>query len=370
MRKVTIFFCIVILLLSLPDILVHAAEFDTGIIRVNLNSYGRVRLYTSGLDSLRQIDRTSILVGIDENSVFDYAKDADTEVAAELVADPQLSDFELYGSVNNQYSGAPPDLIIENNVYGWTDAGYCIVKFTVHNNETGELNAICGLEILPQINDEYGNEVVDCLETEGVVSVHKTDDYVGYKWLSTDLISLKTFEWYSGYNDLDRPLWEALNYGQFDLTYQSGPDGAVAIPAQDFVMIPVGGSVEIYFAIAYATTEADMLTNIGLAIDAYNILGISPERVASRPIKSTLLQNYPNPFNPSTTISFELARRETVLLRVFNHNGKSIETLIDSILEPGHHVVEFSAGNLPSGVYFYSLKAGMVSECRKMLLIK
>ncbi|MCB0261053.1 MAG: T9SS type A sorting domain-containing protein [Calditrichaeota bacterium] len=36
----------------------------------------------------------------------------------------------------------------------------------------------------------------------------------------------------------------------------------------------------------------------------------------------------------------------------------------------GSHAVEFQAGDLPSGIYFYRLNAGQYSQTRKMMLVR
>ena len=371
MKKFSIIlFCAIVVFLTFDTIPLKAVEFDTGAIVMYLNDYGKIRLYTSDASQTIQIDRTSPLVGMNENAVFDYAKDADTEVPAEVVADPQLSDFELYGVANNIWSGLPPDLLIATNIYGWTDGGYSVIKLTITSQEAAAFDAIVGLENIAELGGVYGFEIVDYLAEDGVISIHKDNDYVGYKWLSADLISLRSFEWYDGYNDLDSDLWDWLNYGQFDATYQSGVDGAVAIPAQDFVNLPSGGAIEAYFGMAYGRNEDEMLTNIGLAEDAYNVLSVRDEPADLQPNTFALRQNYPNPFNPSTTISFSLPSSEPVQLKVFNQSGSVVALLVDGHLGAGTHRVEFRGDQLPTGIYFYQLQAGQFSECRKMLLMK
>lgn len=88
-----------------------------------------------------------------------------------------------------------------------------------------------------------------------------------------------------------------------------------------------------------------------------------------------LQQNYPNPFNPTTLIRFNIpqdARRETrdVRLIVFDVLGKEILTLIDQKLNAGTYEVEFDGINLSSGVYFYKLSAGNLSDVKRMILVK
>jgi hypothetical protein len=88
------------------------------------------------------------------------------------------------------------------------------------------------------------------------------------------------------------------------------------------------------------------------------------------PTKFTLYQNYPNPFNPTTTIEFDIPERTNVKLVIYDILGREVETLIDKELEPGKYKLNFTATNLPSGVYFYTLKTPKFTKTNKMLLIK
>jgi len=88
------------------------------------------------------------------------------------------------------------------------------------------------------------------------------------------------------------------------------------------------------------------------------------------PTEYALYQNYPNPFNPSTTIEFDIPERTNVKLVIYDILGREVETLIDKELEPGKYKVNFNATNLPSGVYFYTLKTPKFTKTNKMLLIK
>jgi hypothetical protein len=83
-----------------------------------------------------------------------------------------------------------------------------------------------------------------------------------------------------------------------------------------------------------------------------------------------LYQNYPNPFNPTTTIRFTIPHRSNVTLKVYDMLGKEIATLVDEEKNPGSYEVKFDASNLPSGVYFYKIKAGEFTQTKKMILMK
>jgi len=88
------------------------------------------------------------------------------------------------------------------------------------------------------------------------------------------------------------------------------------------------------------------------------------------PKEFVLYQNYPNPFNPTTTIRFSLPQRDHVVLKVFDVLGREMTTLVNGELNPGEHTVVFNAKGLPSGVYFYQLRAGIFIQTKKMLIIK
>ncbi|MDQ7064218.1 MAG: T9SS type A sorting domain-containing protein [candidate division KSB1 bacterium] len=88
-----------------------------------------------------------------------------------------------------------------------------------------------------------------------------------------------------------------------------------------------------------------------------------------------LSQNYPNPFNPNTTIMFWLERRSHVTLAIYDLLGRSVIKLVDSVLNPGSHNVVWNGKNakgrqVKSGVYFYKVTIGGLSETKKLLLVR
>jgi len=71
----------------------------------------------------------------------------------------------------------------------------------------------------------------------------------------------------------------------------------------------------------------------------------------------SLLQNYPNPFNPATTISYQLSAYSKVTLKVYDILGREVATLVNKEQPAGKYKVNFNAGSLSSGVYFYRISA-------------
>jgi len=88
-----------------------------------------------------------------------------------------------------------------------------------------------------------------------------------------------------------------------------------------------------------------------------------------------LYQNYPNPFNPTTKIRYSIPSETTrrvvfTTLKVCDILGNEITTLVNEEKPAGSYEVEFNATSLPSGIYFYQLKAGSFINTKKMILLK
>ncbi|HQO09871.1 MAG TPA: C25 family cysteine peptidase [Clostridiales bacterium] len=89
------------------------------------------------------------------------------------------------------------------------------------------------------------------------------------------------------------------------------------------------------------------------------------------PVENILYQNYPNPFNPSTEIVYSLSSESKVSLNVYNLKGELVKELVNGNEQRGNHRVLFSAENMNSGLYFYSLSVnGVNAGTKRMLIIK
>jgi len=84
----------------------------------------------------------------------------------------------------------------------------------------------------------------------------------------------------------------------------------------------------------------------------------------------SLEQNYPNPFNPSTKIRYSIAQPGLVTLKIYDVLGNEIERLVSEEKPVETYEINWNAANLPSGVYFYQLKAGEYTSAKKMILLK
>lgn len=113
------------------------------------------------------------------------------------------------------------------------------------------------------------------------------------------------------------------------------------------------------------------------------IVSIDDNNPGVNPTGYSLGQNYPNPFNPVTKIKFKIpgqTRNDNILvtLKVYDILGREVATLVNEEKPAGEYEVEFVGTGLPSGIYFYQLRAGDPSassglgfvETKKMVLIK
>lgn len=99
-----------------------------------------------------------------------------------------------------------------------------------------------------------------------------------------------------------------------------------------------------------------------------DVVGIGD--AASAPVRTGLEQNVPNPFNPSTSIRYQLARREHVSLRIYDAQGREVMNVLDEEQAAGPNSVTLDASGLASGVYFYRLETPSFSDSRKFVLTR
>lgn len=113
----------------------------------------------------------------------------------------------------------------------------------------------------------------------------------------------------------------------------------------------------------------------GIYVDDINVIVFeeaptSEEEISTVALTYSLEQNYPNPFNPSTKIEYKIQEAGLVSLKVYDVLGKEVANLVNEAKAVGNHNVTFEAGNLPSGIYFYTIKAGKFINTKKMILVK
>ncbi len=121
---------------------------------------------------------------------------------------------------------------------------------------------------------------------------------------------------------------------------------------------------------AYPPGEGDPLPSelTGLPAAIRQISSVMPEQFE-------LGQNYPNPFNPSTEINFKVQKITNVEISIYNLNGQLVCNLVNEEKNIGIYTVTWNGLDsngkaVPSGVYFYTMKADNYHTSKKMTLIR
>lgn len=360
-----------LLLVLVSSIADAQVTFGTGKMNVRVGLYGEIRIFTTeGVDTVQHINRISLIAAGNTGQVIDYWSDLDVEIPTASVASPILSDYEISGTYNNAYSGLPPNYLIEQHLYGWSNQSYCLAKCVITNQETSEMPLLAGLDIVQYVdftweNDHIFYDAVNQLLTQ--FDIH----YVAIKILSEPTTSGQVFKWFDGYELLDTLYYNRMYAGAFNTdTLITDTDGGVGILGGTPTTFQPASTKTFYFAVAVGANETEMLANMVLAQQKYNQIVSVESDLNNIPSDFILEQNYPNPFNPSTKISFGLPQRSSVVLKVFNTLGQEVAELVNESLEAGTHSYNFDASKLTSGIYVYSLQtdAGVISK--KMTLVK
>jgi len=106
----------------------------------------------------------------------------------------------------------------------------------------------------------------------------------------------------------------------------------------------------------------------------YGVTGIDDD-LDNIPTEFALKQNYPNPFNPDTKLLFDLPKAQNVSLDVYNILGQHVINLASGMYDAGRYTISWNGTNsngedVPSGIYFYSLRTAEFAKTNKMMLIR
>ena len=167
-------------------------------------------------------------------------------------------------------------------------------------------------------------------------------------------------------NDVDTP--DSLLFWSFIVDNDSlhftfdAATSELKLEAPDF-----SGTVEL---VCTVQDDSGSTATDTILVTIYSATSITDRFDMTVPKVYSLEQNYPNPFNPTTRIKYRLPKAGKVLIEVYNITGAKVAVLVDEYKQAGIHQVEFRAGNLSSGVYFYRIQSGTFSKVKRMILLK
>lgn len=224
---------------------------------------------------------------------------------------------------------------------------------------------------------QYRNDGVDIEKcTDGLTNGYdvgwiNTGEYLNYtvtvEQTGTYNLALRVAANASGGKILMR--WDGINIGTFiDVPATGGWTKWMSLPINN-VELTKGKhifSLNFYFG------------GFNVNYVKFDLVATDIENEVSTPLDFSLHQNYPNPFNSETIISYRLAVNCLVTLKVYDLLGNEVTTLVNEEQKSGNHSINFTTNNntqpttnnLPSGIYFYQLRAGNFIETKKMVLLR
>lgn len=247
------------------------------------------------------------------------------------------------------------------------------------NLVTGEITI--PLEYTLTINDDAYIDLrhQGFITGEGQLFVGSDVTFNVYDWekalfLSYDVIDHPRLVWgaHPTFPAISYNVYRSINEGTWQLI---GSTIALEYIDDEVALHPPGPS-ETQIADYYVTGESQLLES-----DPSNIVraDVTPkgglkqsgdQNKNSKLMVYSLNQNYPNPFNPITTVNYSIKKVGLVTLKVYDILGNEVAALVNENQEGGNYSIKFNASDLPSGIYFYSLRSGSFSSTKKLILLK
>ena len=131
----------------------------------------------------------------------------------------------------------------------------------------------------------------------------------------------------------------------------------------------ISGTISISDLSASGYFGSEISSEIGSPILINPNLDIHSSSLVPTNIK--LHPAYPNPFNPIVKIPFDINQESIVELSIFDIQGKKVKELVPhQKMNPGKYIIEWNGSLYPSGMYFYTIRAGTFLQTKKVILIK
>lgn len=266
------------------------------------------------------------------------------------LSSPALGDIDGDGDLEILVGG------LDNNtemLYGFHHDGTVIQNFPVPLNHPGNVGNINSSPVIGDIDGD----------TTSVEIIVKASDYIFA--IHQDTTTVAGFPYFI--NDEN----QSATHGPSPIIDDFDKDGDI-----EYVFASIPGKIhffdmnEVYNKnFEFWNSYKHDMHNTGAAFPIETLTEVS-EFNNTLPSNFILSQNYPNPFNPATTIKYQIPKLSHVTLKVYDVLGNEINTIVNQEKPAGNYQVEFDAGKLTSGVYFYQLKAGTFIKTKKMILLR
>ncbi|RKY96078.1 MAG: hypothetical protein DRQ13_06255, partial [Ignavibacteriae bacterium] len=360
------------------------------------NHTSEIHINLSKYPEIKNPAITSLFVRVNPNQgLFTMLPTTYDSIANELIATKSSFGEIVFGETDDIYSANTPILYEpENNkkvlpqdslALRWTGQGfYDLFQLKVYSHSMFDSIIDTTLNSSFFVMDNLINHTVYFWHVRSILGSEMSEWTEVWSFEATDAFTDMVIPnggevWSMGTEEIIR--WETNITDSVRLNLLDGQQNVISIdttygnPSAFRWLIPTNLNPDSSYKIIIVSIKDSSITDTSDAV--FSLIPPSGIEVETSEIPDDyhLFQNYPNPFNPSTKIKFVIPSNlnrvtSNVNITIYDVLGNEIETLINKEMQTGVYEVEFDAANLPSGIYFYTLRAGIFTNTKKMLLIK
>ena len=255
-------------------------------------------------------------------------------------------------------------------------SAYWVNQMNLYSFERG-LDSYLRYEIIPALGHSGSWSVKESIVEEflfgdypipnviGIIEINNNEDSTNS--LAVELIVTCQAEVGCGQVAIDT----TTNFSEYQDVEWSGEPGDIQTTTLSYVLSEDEGTKVVFCQIM--DQEGNISDPFADAIVFYQLTDVADKREnrIRVPEKFRLFQNYPNPFNPITTIQYALPEFGKIILAVYDLSGQAVEVLVNEEQPIGEYQIQWDAGGLASGIYFYRLTVNnQTVTTRKMILLK
>lgn len=154
-------------------------------------------------------------------------------------------------------------------------------------------------------------------------------------------------------------------------------NGIVAFDEQNYGTVAVQNSIPdahrtfcFSYALAYLDDGEELNNREELLERILNFFGSYVSVPHLEESNVTSCNVYPNPMNSEAIFEYTLSEDSYVVLEVFSALGTKVMQAINANQQPGTHQLQLDVEELQSGIYYYSLDAGINAYTGKIMVLK
>ena len=316
-------------------------------------------------------DRGNIWVGTD-NGLYVFNPNSEIELGEYSFTSP-INNLSVSKEENRVRISFQPNNLIQNKITYQLERGRGLHKFWKIYDETFENEVPANIEMFDSSNfiGKYYYRINE-ISSDGKQRYSEAVEIQG----KTPGVSISRFNKTFSGNKLLFSWW--ANNEVFVKRYELWKSDTTYFPFRLIKIIPVSASAD---TIKQYEIEGDVL-GIKKSDIRYNLRVVFADSTyrkldtlyitgsqSALPTSFRISNNYPNPFNGSTTLDLSLPCQGWITMKIFNALGEEVYSY-EKFMEQGYYSLQLNFENLPSGVYFYSVKDFDKILTGKMVLLK